>query len=122
MSATTSLRNAMLGLITTGMYVGLLSAVTDALAGTVTEIAPASYARQAVTWGSISAGVMLNSAAILFPATSGSTTYRYIGLYTAITAGTLKFIWDTGATQNYNATTQPQIAIGDLSIDANRVT
>ena len=120
MSATTSLRNAMLGLVTTGHYVGLIATVTNELAGTVTEVSVASYARQAVTWGAISAGSMSNSAQINFPATAGSEAYRYVGIYSAATGGTLQYVFDLGSNRTYDASNQPRINAGALVVDANR--
>lgn len=122
MAATTALRNAALGLTQTGHYVGLISAVTNELAGSVTEVSVASYARQPVTWSAITAGAYNNATQITFPTTSGSGTYRYVGLWDSASGGVLKYVWDTGATQTYSPTVTPQIAAAAISLDDNRTT
>lgn len=122
MAATLALKNAILALIQTGHYVGLISAVADESAGSVTEVSVASYARQAITWTTPSAGAMSNSADILFPATAGSGTYTHVGIWSASTAGTLKHVFALGSTRIYDATNQPKIPAGELDYDANRTT
>jgi hypothetical protein len=76
------------------VYAGLLTAVTDAEAGTVTETAYGGYARQAITFGAPAAslgGRQILASAITFPAKSdaGSVTIVAVGIYDAITAGNL---------------------------------
>lgn len=121
MAATTALRDAILGLVTTGHFVGLISAVTNELAGTVTEIAPASYARQAITWTAITAGQFSNTADILFPATAGTASYTHVGIWSAVTGGTLKYVYTIGSTKTYDSVNQPKISAGALVFDANRI-
>lgn len=59
---------------------------TDPTTTGATEVTGGSYARQSETWGTPSAGVMANSAAITqnVPA----TTVAGVGHWTAVTAGT----------------------------------
>ena len=121
MAATTALRDAILGLVTTGHYVGLISAVTNELAGTVTEVSVASYARQAITWGAISGGQFANNADILFPATAGTVNYTHVGIWSAVTGGTLKYVYTIGSTKLYDSVNQPKITAGSLVFDANRI-
>lgn len=76
------------------VYAGLLTAVTDAEAGTVTETTYAGYARQAITFGVPAAslgGRQTQAGAITFPAKSdaGSATIIAVGIYDALTAGNL---------------------------------
>lgn len=76
------------------VYAGLLTAVTDAEAGTVTETTYGGYARQAITFGAPAAnlgGRQTLASAITFPAKSdaGSVTIVAVGIYDALTAGNL---------------------------------
>ncbi len=77
------------------VYAGLLTAVTDLEAGTVTETTYGSYARQAVTFGApggaLNGRQITNSGAVTFPAKSdaGSVTLIACGIYDAVTAGNL---------------------------------
>lgn len=77
------------------IYVGLLTAVTDAEAGTVTEASYAGYARKAVTFGAPGASgggrQITNSGTVLFdPKTDvGQVSAIAVGYYDAITAGNL---------------------------------
>ena len=72
-----------------------------------TEVSGASYARQEVSFGAPSAGVMLNSAAIEFPvATEAWGTAVAWGLYDAETGGNLVWYGDI--------TTPKELLAGDI--------
>jgi hypothetical protein len=76
------------------VYAGLLTAVTDAEAGTVTETTYGGYARQAIAFAAPGAnlgGRQTLASAITFPAKSdaGSVTIVAVGIYDAVTAGNL---------------------------------
>jgi hypothetical protein len=76
------------------VYAGLLTAVTDAEAGTVTETSYGGYARQAITFGVPAAnlgGRQTLASAITFPAKSdaGSATIIAVGIFDALTGGNL---------------------------------
>jgi hypothetical protein len=76
------------------VYAGLLTAVADAEAGTVTETSYGSYARQAITFGAPAAslgGRQTQASAITFPAKSdaGSVSIIAAGIYDALTVGNL---------------------------------
>ena len=82
----------------TTIYAGLLSAVTDKEAGTVTEFTTGTYggyARQAVAFGAPAAALggrqIASTGAVTFPAKSnaGAVTVVAIGLYDALTVGVL---------------------------------
>ena len=79
----------------TTVYAGLLTAVTGAEAGTVTEASYAGYARVAITFGAPGAGVggrqITNSGAVTFAAKSdaGTVVIVAVGIYDAISAGNL---------------------------------
>jgi hypothetical protein len=76
------------------VYAGLLTAVTDAEAGTVTETTYGSYARQAITFGAPAAnlgGRQTLAGALTFPAKSdaGSVSIIATGIFDALTVGNL---------------------------------
>ena len=73
----------------TTVYVALFTAVSDAEAGTGTEVSGGSYARQAVTFSAPSPdGVTTNSSTVTFPTATGSWgTVTYAGLFDASTNG-----------------------------------
>lgn len=56
----------------TGFQLGLLTAITSGAAGTVTESADASYARQNITLGNAAARQKANTVAVNFPASTGA--------------------------------------------------
>jgi hypothetical protein len=87
-------RNTAFTAITT-VYAGLLTAVTDPEAGTVTETTFGSYARVSVTFGATGAALggrqITNSGAVTFAAKgdAGSVTLVGVGIYDASTSGNL---------------------------------
>lgn len=95
---TSAFRDTLLGQL--GGFIGLLTAITDWRAGTVTEASYTGYGtRPAVTWDSAEdtspAGgrQKKNSGAIVFPANSGSDQSIIAwGIYSAATAGVLHAI------------------------------
>lgn len=71
-----------------GVWVGLMTAVTDAEAGTFTEVTGGSYARQAVTMSAPTDGAGSNSADVVFPApTANWGTATHFAYFDAVTAG-----------------------------------
>lgn len=100
-------------------YVGLLTAVTDLLAGTVTETTYTSYARQAVTFGAPSTvggkRQVANSGAVVFPISTGGTpTITHVGIYDAASGGNLRKVIALSASRTINLTDPPTIAAGEL--------
>lgn len=79
----------------TTVYAGLLTAVTDAEAGTVTEASYAGYARVAITFGATGAALggrqITNSSAVTFAAKTdaGTVTIVAVGIFDAVSAGNL---------------------------------
>lgn len=70
------------------VYVALFTAVSDAEAGTGTEVSGGGYARQAVTFGSPSNGVSSNSATVTWTASSGNFgTCSHFCVFDASTGG-----------------------------------
>lgn len=79
----------------TTVYAGLLTAVSNAEAGTVTETTYGSYARQSITFGAPAASSggerIQNTNVITFPAKSdaGTVTIIAVGVYDQLTSGNL---------------------------------
>lgn len=72
----------------TTVYVALFTAVTDAEAGTGTEVSGGSYARQAVAFDAPSNGATQNTSLITFPTASANWgTVTHAGIFDASTAG-----------------------------------
>lgn len=70
-----------------------VGAVTD-LSGT--EVAGGSYARQAVTWGSMSSGACTNTGALAIPIPAGTTPVA-LAYYDALSSGNLLGIFPYGS-------------------------
>lgn len=71
-----------------GVWVGLLTAVTDAENVTVTEVTGGSYARQPVTMSAPTDGAGSNTTDVVFPApTAAWGTVTHFALFDAVTAG-----------------------------------
>lgn len=95
---TTSFRDTVLG--TLGGFVGLIKAITDYRAGTVTEAAYTGYGtRPAITYGAAAntspfgGRQTANSALVTFPQNTGANEDQIAyGIYSAATAGTLQAI------------------------------
>jgi hypothetical protein len=72
----------------TTVYLRLWTAVTDAEAGTGTEVTGGGYTGQAVTFGAHSNGVILNSGSVSFTASGANYgTVTHASLADAATAG-----------------------------------
>lgn len=108
----------------TSLTVGLFTAVSDANAGTVTEVSTAGghYARQTLTLGAPGAGAVgrrsANTAAVTFPQnTSGSSlgTVTHWGIYE--NNSTLIYIVPFGSSFDYADQLQPEFAIGALTVE-----
>lgn len=70
------------------VYVALFTAVSDAEAGTGTEVSGGGYARQAITFGSPSNGVSSNSATVSWTASGGNFgTVTHFAVMDAVTTG-----------------------------------
>lgn len=98
------------------VYVGLYTSdPTDANTGT--EVSGGSYARTAVTFGAPSNGVSTNSAAVEFPAATGSWgTVGWIGILDASTSGNLLYHTALDASKTIASGDIFKIAIGNLSV------
>jgi hypothetical protein len=98
------------------VYIGLYTSdPTDANTGT--EVSGGSYARVAVTMGSPSDGVSLNTAAVEFPQASGSWgTVGWIGILDASTSGNLLYHTALDVSKTISSGDIFKIAIGSLSV------
>lgn len=84
MPFTTAGRNGMAdGVAALITHVGALSDLTP------TEVVGGAYARQAVTWNAAASGVRDNVGALTIPIPAGATAVA-LGLYSAVSAGTLE--------------------------------
>jgi len=102
------------------VYAGLLTAVTGAEAGTVTEASFAGYARVAITFGAPGSALggrqITNSSPVTFAAKSdvGSATIVAVGVYDALTVGNLMDIIPLDGTDPIGVAS---VDAGDLSAD-----
>lgn len=70
------------------VYLALFTAVTDAEAGTGTEVAGGSYARTAITFGAPSNGAIANSGDVTFPTASADWgTVTHAAIFDASSSG-----------------------------------
>ena len=101
----------------TTVYVALFTAVTDAEAGTGTEVSGGSYARQSVAFGASTDGVGSNSGIITFPTASANWgTITHAGLFDASSAGNaLSVIKALAASKVINTGDIFRFPIGNLS-------
>lgn len=98
-------------------YVAIFVAVTDAEAGTITEVSGGGYARVAATFGAPTAGAMANSAEVaLATAASDLGTGTHFGLFDDPTAGNLRYVTALGSSFAYNTGVTPRFAIGALDV------
>lgn len=111
------------------IYVGLLTAVTDAEAGTVTEVSGGSYARQQITqvngsWNAPTnvsgAQTITNVSAVTFPTASASWgTVTHIGIYDASTSGNLLMVIDLNSSRTISNGDTFTLPAANISIGGN---
>lgn len=90
------------------------AAPTDAGGGT--QVTGAGYARQSITFGAPSAGVISNTNTVSFTATGGNYgTVVAVGIFDASTAGNL-LAWGTITSATVNDGDTLQFAIGDIDV------
>lgn len=102
----------------TTVYLALFTAASDAEAGTGTECSATGYARQAITFGAPSNGVITNSSAVTFgPLTVSTTTITHVAIFDALSSGNALSILKapTGGNITYASGDSIQFAIGNLS-------
>lgn len=99
------------------IYVALFTAVTDAEAGTGTEVAGGAYARQVATFIADTNGLTSNSAVITFPtATAIWGLVTHAGLFDAAAAGNpISVIKALAVSKQINAADIFRFPIGSLT-------
>ena len=107
------------------LYVGALTAISNARTGSVTEVSAAGYSRKAVTLGtsttlSGNTGIQAsNNGEILFDlANVDWGVIVGFALYSSLTGGTVKHINTLDQSKGIYISDQLKIAIGDLTITA----
>lgn len=85
----TSFISSIFNLLTGSTHYLALYTTNPTAADSGTEVSGGSYARQAITWGSITGGSVANSADITFTGLP-TATIAYWGIKSALTGGTLK--------------------------------
>ena len=96
-------------------YLALYTA-TPTISGGGTEVPGGSYARLPITFGTITAGSMSNTAAITFSGLPNSNITHY-GILTAVTGGTLKVFGTLNSTAVVISGDQVQFPIGSIVIN-----
>lgn len=100
-----------------GVYVSLHTGSPGDANDGANEISGGSYARQAATFGSASAGSASTSATITFPAATASWgTISHIGIYDASTSGNLLFHGAVTTSKAIESGDTFQISSGNLTI------
>lgn len=113
---TTSLITSTLNLIKNDTpYLALYTSSPNA-GGGGTEVSGGSYARQAITFGSITSGSMTNSSAITFSGLPNSTITHY-GILNASTSGTLKVYGALNSTAVVISGDQVQFPTSSITIN-----
>ena len=97
-------------------YLALFSTdPTDA--GSGTECSWTGYARQTMTFGTISNGSVSSTGEITFPAVAGSNvTVTHIGVYDALTSGNLLYHTALDTSKVLAATDTMSVAAGGVSV------
>ena len=108
------LRNSALTSPTT-VYLALFTAVSDAEAGTGTEVAVTGYARQAVAFDTPSNGVTQNTNVEDFGPLDGSGTVTHAGIFDAASGGNaLTALKALAASKTWAAGDTIRFAAGDI--------
>ena len=98
------------------LYVALFTAVTDAEAGTVTEVSGGGYARQSAAF-TVTGNTASNSASVEYPtATASYGTVTHVGIYDASTGGNLMCTASLTASKAIDTGDVFRIPTGDLDI------
>lgn len=106
------------------LYVGLMTAVSDGEAGTVTEVSGGGYARVAVAPGDANwdaavggNGTTGNTNAITFPNATGDWgIVTHFGIWDADTAGNLLVYAALSTPRNITSGSTPEFAAGALTV------
>lgn len=119
MPKSTYLRNAVLSavfknasLVVAQAYLSLHTA-DPGLTGT-SEVAGGSYARQAITMGTVTAGSVANTVLIAFDGMPAATV-THVGVWSASTAGNFLYGKNVTSSKTYGAGDRAEVAIGALT-------
>jgi hypothetical protein len=99
------------------VYLGLFTAVTDAEAGTGTEVSGGGYVRKPITFGAPTNGVFANSAAVTFDPASGNWgTVSHAAIFDAASGGNpISVIKALASPVAVNTPNVFEIAVGQLT-------
>lgn len=110
----------------TSLYVGLITGIADAEAGSITEVSGGSYARVArapldANWNaSTTNGTTANTASIQFPAaTADWGTCTHFGIWDAATGGNLLIYAPLTAARTITNGTTPSFGAGALTFQVD---
>lgn len=108
------------------LYVGLITGIADAEAGSITEVSGGSYARVArapldANWNaSTTNGTTANTASIQFPAaTADWGTCTHFGIWDAATGGNLLIYAPLTAARTITTGTTPSFGAGALTFQVD---
>lgn len=113
---TTSLITSTLNLIKNDTPYLALYTATPTISGGGTEVTGGSYARLAITFGTITAGQMANTTALTFSGLPNATITHY-GVLNASTSGTLKVFGAINTQAVVISGDQVQFPIGSIVIN-----
>jgi hypothetical protein len=101
------------------VYAGLFTASPTITGSLTNEVSGGSYARQAITWATISAGSVANSVAVTFP-TAGAAwgTITYVGIMDVVTlaTGNMLYFGQLGTSKTVGTGDQVSFAISALTV------
>lgn len=99
------------------VYIALFTADPTETGSLTNEVTGGAYARQAATWGTIAAGSVSNSVAVVFPTASGSWgTVTHVGIVDAATAGDMLYGGALGTSKTVGIGDDVSFAIGTLVV------
>lgn len=101
------------------VYAALFTADPTNTGSLTNEVSGVAYARQAITWGTISAGTVTNSVAVTFPVAGGSWgTITHIGIMDVITLATGNMLYHgaLGTPKTVGSGDQVSFAISSLTL------
>lgn len=112
---TNTFSDTILTILKTGHYLALYTAAPT-VSGGGTEVTGGSYARMALTFGTITAGAMSNTVAVTFTGLPASTITHF-GIISASTGGTLKVFGALNSTAAVISGDQVQFPIGSITVN-----
>jgi hypothetical protein len=99
------------------VYAALFTADPTDSGSLTNEVTGGSYARQAITWGTISGGSIANSAAVTFPvATASWGTVTHAGICDLVSSGNMMYHGSLGTSKTIGTGDQVSFAIGALTV------